>query len=66
MEKASDHQKIELYRRFFPDSAEAEAKEFVEASRNAETMAEFQGRLLSLEQGDGNLPVGEVKDEIPA
>lgn len=49
--KATDRQKTELYRRFFPESSEAEAREFVEASRSAETMAEFQGRLLELEQG---------------
>jgi len=49
--KATDRQKTELYRRCFPDSSEAEAREFVEASRSAETMAEFQGRLLALEQG---------------
>ena len=49
--KASDRQKAELYRRFFPGASEAEAREFVEASRTAETMAEFQGRLLQLEQG---------------
>ena len=48
--KASEHQKIELYRRFFPDAADQEAREFVEASC-AETMAEFQGLLLALEQG---------------
>ena len=53
--KASDHQKMELYRRFFPDSPEVEAREFVEASRSAETMAEFQGLLLALEQGEGRL-----------
>ena len=50
--KASDHQKAELYRRFFPESPEAEAREFVEASRSAETMAEFQGLLLALEAED--------------
>jgi chaperone BCS1 len=66
MGQASDHQKIELYRRFFPDSLESAAYEFVEASRASETMAEFQGRLLALEQGDGNLPLVIVKDEIPA
>ena len=49
--KASDRQKVELYRRFFPESSETEAWQFVEASRSAETMAEFQGRLLALEQG---------------
>jgi chaperone BCS1 len=47
---ASDHQKVELYRRFFPETSEAEAWQFVEASRSAETMAEFQGLLLALER----------------
>jgi chaperone BCS1 len=55
--KASDHQKMELYRRFFPDTSEREAREFVEASRSIETMAEFQGLLLALEQGEGRLDV---------
>jgi mitochondrial chaperone BCS1 len=53
--KASDQQKLELYRRFFPESSDVEAREFVEASRSAETMAEFQGRLLALEQGERDL-----------
>jgi mitochondrial chaperone BCS1 len=53
--KASDQQKLELYRRFFPESSDVEAREFVEASRSAETMAEFQGRLLALEKGEGDL-----------
>jgi hypothetical protein len=48
--KASDYQKLELYRRFFPESAEVEAQDFVEASRYAETMADFQGLLLAIEQ----------------
>jgi len=48
--KASDRQKIELYRRFFPEVSEFEAEEFVETYRSAETMAEFQGLLLGLEQ----------------
>jgi mitochondrial chaperone BCS1 len=52
---ASDHQKVELYRRFFPYSLEREAREFVEASRSAETMAEFQGLLLALEQEESRL-----------
>lgn len=47
---ASDRQKMELYRRFFPDATESEVCEFVEASRSTETMAEFQGMLLALEQ----------------
>jgi chaperone BCS1 len=52
---ASDHQKLELYRRFFPDVPEREAREFVEASRSVETMAEFQGLLLALEQEEGRM-----------
>jgi len=52
---ASNHQKLELYRRFFPDAPEREAREFVEASRSVETMAEFQGLLLALEQEEGRL-----------
>jgi mitochondrial chaperone BCS1 len=55
MGKASDHQKAELFRRFFPESSDVEAREFVEASRSAETMAEFQGLLLALEQEEGRL-----------
>lgn len=62
--KASDHQKVELYRRFFPDSLDEEAWEFVEASRSAETMAEFQGLLLALEQGDGTLDLMATSHEI--
>jgi chaperone BCS1 len=49
--KASDRQKIELYRRFFPEASEFEAREFVESFCSAETMAELQGLLLGLEQG---------------
>ena len=48
--KASDHQKIELYRRFFPECSEKDAREFVEGCRQAETMAVFQGQVLALEQ----------------
>jgi len=47
--KASNRQKMELYRRFFPQASEFEAQECVEAC-SAETMAEFQGLLLSLER----------------
>lgn len=53
--KASDQQKVDLYRRFFPNASEPEAREFVDASRSAETMAEFQGLLLALEQGESRL-----------
>jgi chaperone BCS1 len=48
---ATYQQKVELYRRFFPDASEQEARDFVEASTGAETMAEFQGLLLALERG---------------
>jgi chaperone BCS1 len=50
--KAGDRQKRELYCRFFPEASDAEAQEFVDISRAAETMAEFQGLLLALEQGE--------------
>jgi len=49
--KAAKEQKIELYRRFFPQSSLADAKNYVEANLHAETMAEFQGLLLAIEQG---------------
>jgi mitochondrial chaperone BCS1 len=47
---ASKEQKIALYQRFFPEISASEAREFVEANYSAETMAEFQGLLLSLSQ----------------
>lgn len=47
--EAANSQKCELYRRFFPEATEEEAREFVEAHA-VETMAEFQGLLLGLEQ----------------
>jgi len=50
MGQADDRQKIELYKRFFPQAAELDAETFVETHRSAETMAEFQGLLLRLEQ----------------
>jgi mitochondrial chaperone BCS1 len=53
---ASASQKIELYRRFFPQATEVEAREFVE-THFAETMAEFQGLLLAVEQGECLDPV---------
>lgn len=49
--KAADNQKVELYRRFFPEASEDEARDFVD-SHYAETMAEFQGLLLRLEQAE--------------
>jgi chaperone BCS1 len=49
MGKANESQKVELYRRFFPDADALEAKEFARR-HDAETMAEFQGLLLAMEQ----------------
>ncbi|MCU1286065.1 MAG: ATPase [Acidobacteriales bacterium] len=65
MGRASDHQKAELYRRFFLERSWAEAQEFVEASQSAETMAEFQGLLLTLEQEGQSDPMRE-KEEVSA
>jgi mitochondrial chaperone BCS1 len=55
--KATDRQKVELYLRFFPERPETEAWEFVETAQSAETMAEFQGLLLALEQRRENWEV---------
>jgi chaperone BCS1 len=44
-------QKIELYKRFFPQASECEAEWFVETHNSAETMADFQGLLLDLGEG---------------
>jgi len=49
MGQAAESQRIELYCRFFPEAAEDEARCFAQA-HCAETMAEFQGLLLALEQ----------------
>jgi chaperone BCS1 len=51
--RASIQQKVDLYRRFFPHACETQAREFVAASPGAETMAEFQGLLLALEEAEG-------------
>jgi chaperone BCS1 len=50
MGPASEQQKVELYRRFFPSATKIDAEMFVESNRSTETMAEFQGLLLRLEQ----------------
>ena len=64
--KASDRQKLELYRRFFPHASEAEIRGFVEASRSAETMAEFQGLLLGLVQGETPIDRAETESKLSA
>jgi len=50
MGRADARQKVELYKRFFPAADESETELFVETHRLVETMAEFQGLLLRLEQ----------------
>ena len=59
--KASDQQKVELYRRFFPEAPESDAREIVEACRSAETMAEFQGLLLGMAE---DVSGGRVVDTL--
>jgi chaperone BCS1 len=49
MGEATESQRIELYRRFFPEAALAKAREFAQA-HPTETMAQFQGLLLGVEQ----------------
>jgi chaperone BCS1 len=49
MGHANDQQKVELYRRFFPDVSEMDAIDFVESSPATATMAEFQGQLLGFQ-----------------
>jgi chaperone BCS1 len=61
MGRAAESQKAELYRRFFPDAGEMEAREFAREHR-AETMAEFQGLLLALEQGVASYEPNLVRD----
>jgi hypothetical protein len=41
---------MDLYRRFFPEASESEVKAFVETYGLVETMAEFQGLLLGVEE----------------
>jgi mitochondrial chaperone BCS1 len=48
--KATARQKMDLYRRFFPQASEFEAEVFVETHASVQTMAEFQGLLLGAEQ----------------
>jgi chaperone BCS1 len=57
--EATKSQKAELYRRFFPEATEIEAREFVE-SHFARTMAEFQGLLQVFERGEDSLELVAV------
>lgn len=60
---ATDFQRVELYRRFFPESTEGEAREFAQA-HCTETMAEFQGLLLALEQDWASLEAVETCSQL--
>ena len=51
---ATEEQKTELYRRFFPQASMVEAQLFVDSYPEAVTMAEFQGLLLALESRSHN------------
>jgi chaperone BCS1 len=65
MGEASLSQKVELYRRFFPETDSLEAAEFAEI-HSAETMAQFQGLLLALEQGEPETcPISEAQIPEP-
>jgi mitochondrial chaperone BCS1 len=51
---ATEEQKVQLYRRFFPAASMVEAQLFVDSHAEAKTMAEFQGLLLALESRSHN------------
>jgi chaperone BCS1 len=57
--KASCEQKMELYRRFFPEASDFEVCDAVDACHSAETMAEFQGLLLGMAEDPAGRYVGK-------
>lgn len=57
--EAAESQKVELFLRFFPEAGKSEAREFARL-HFAETMAQFQGLLLSREQEGQRLEVLET------
>jgi chaperone BCS1 len=61
--KATDLQKMELYRRFFPAASESKARAVVEACRSTETMAEFQGLLLGMAEEPAGKAYGRQSHE---
>jgi chaperone BCS1 len=63
MGEAAESQRIELFRRFFPEADDTQARAFAEAHA-AETMAEFQGLLLALEQHTEGVEMGEPEREL--
>jgi mitochondrial chaperone BCS1 len=64
--EAGEEQKRELYRRFFPQASAAEAQRFVEEHRSIQTMAEFQGALLRMEQSSGRFSIKLDDREVAA
>jgi chaperone BCS1 len=58
---ACESQKIALYRRFFPDVSDSDAREFSQAHW-ADTMAEFQGLLLALEEESSSSELMSVRN----
>ena len=64
MGPATEEQKIELYRRFFPEASLVEAQLIVEENSAIGTMAEFQGLLLGLRNVQGNHDQGLLDLEL--
>ena len=62
---ATEYQKIELYRRFFPQASRFEAELFVESNAAVKTMAEFQGLLLGLEAQNDRCDQAALEFEVP-
>jgi len=58
---ACESQKVALYRRFFPEASESDASEFAQAHW-ADTMAEFQGLLLALEEESSSSELASVRN----
>ena len=62
--KAANHQQqVPDENRFFPEATEGEAREFAQA-HSTETMAEFQGLLLALEQDWASLESIEACSQL--
>ena len=61
---ATEEQKVELYRRFFPDASMVEAQLFVD-THAVQTMAEFQGLLLALEENRCNRERVTIELNVP-
>lgn len=64
MGHATEDQKVMLYRRFFPQASMVEAQLFVASNPEVQTMAEFQGALLELEEARSRS--GQCEIEFPA